>query len=150
MKGLISVFNVKPAVSKGHPNWQLEKIPFVCVWIRMKKEWKHGDKVQHRYVSHHLQPRPNSDLQDRLWPFTMDPPMPSCGSKPKVVLGRELMGGGVVTGLDVFSYLQGEIANQWQPVPASTVFEGPHHKEKLAIALLSPSQSYAKYLLWLM
>lgn len=31
MKSLISVFNVKPAVSKGHPNWQLEKIPFVCV-----------------------------------------------------------------------------------------------------------------------
>lgn len=55
---------------------------------------------------------PTGDLQNRLWPFTMDPPTHSCGSQPRVVLERELMGGGVFSGLDAFSHLQGEIANQ--------------------------------------
>lgn len=52
------------------------------------------------------------DLQDRLLPCTMGPPTHSCVSKLKVVLRREMMGGGVATGLDVSAHPQDEIVRQ--------------------------------------
>lgn len=80
-----------------------------------------------------------------------DGPTYSCGPKVRAAEGRKLVGGGKSAGSDAASHLQGEITNQLQHMPAATVFEALHQTLKhinMAIALLLPSKSHVKCLLW--
>ena len=78
-----------------------------------------------------------------------DGPTYLCGPKLIAAEGSKLVGGGKAA--DAASHLQGEITNQLQHMPAATVFEALHQTLKhinTATALLLPSKSHVKCLLW--